>query len=343
MKAIQTIYKGRRFRSRLEAKWAIFFDAIDVGWEYETEGFEIGTVKYLTDFKLSSFGKNKVDLFIEIKPNRPSEQEILKCYKVATSTGTDMVMICGTPGLPEFSDISDNWNLKSGYIAIHFPAVMSFKTGDEPTPFDVWKSTCRFSLFQTFHDGYDLDIGPIYFYLNEDDNIVSYNALSEINEEINQNFKLYGLTPFGKFIPSQYFSSGSGRTMVHDRLIYGYQIATGARFEHDEFNQKIVERFYNELDLIPFKRVYKSEENSYSLYFDTAKKIFVSRKSKESKPDNTFCLIREAPKLVIKQFVVNFPENNRTDDKEKIRQLWNGFLFRYGLRQKGMQLKRKIT
>jgi len=39
--AIETRYKGYRFRSRLEARWAVFFDALGVIWEYEKEGFEV--------------------------------------------------------------------------------------------------------------------------------------------------------------------------------------------------------------------------------------------------------------------------------------------------------------
>lgn len=51
IKAIETEYKGYRFRSRLEARWAIFFDACNMEWEYEPEGFyfEDG-VQYLPDF-----------------------------------------------------------------------------------------------------------------------------------------------------------------------------------------------------------------------------------------------------------------------------------------------------
>lgn len=41
IKAIETGYKGFRFRSRLEARWAIFFDVLDVPWEYEPEGFDL--------------------------------------------------------------------------------------------------------------------------------------------------------------------------------------------------------------------------------------------------------------------------------------------------------------
>ena len=41
IKAIETSYKGYRFRSRLEARWGVFFDALDIKWEYESEGFDL--------------------------------------------------------------------------------------------------------------------------------------------------------------------------------------------------------------------------------------------------------------------------------------------------------------
>lgn len=53
LKAIETHYKGYRFRSRLEARWAVFFDNIGLEWVYEPEGFELGDgVRYLPDFKI---------------------------------------------------------------------------------------------------------------------------------------------------------------------------------------------------------------------------------------------------------------------------------------------------
>lgn len=41
IKAIETRYKGYRFRSRHEARWAVLFDALDIKWEYELEGYEL--------------------------------------------------------------------------------------------------------------------------------------------------------------------------------------------------------------------------------------------------------------------------------------------------------------
>ena len=51
LKPIPTVYKGYRFRSRLEARWAVFFDACGAKWEYEPEGFDLGNgIYYLPDF-----------------------------------------------------------------------------------------------------------------------------------------------------------------------------------------------------------------------------------------------------------------------------------------------------
>ena len=53
IKAIPTIYKGYRMRSRLEARWAAFFDALGIPWRYETEGLTLSDgTQYLPDFYL---------------------------------------------------------------------------------------------------------------------------------------------------------------------------------------------------------------------------------------------------------------------------------------------------
>ena len=74
IKAIETYYNGYRFRSRLEARWAVFFDAVGIRYEYEHEGFEMGGVKYLPDFYLPD-----ADRWIEIKGKKLSKDEVEKC------------------------------------------------------------------------------------------------------------------------------------------------------------------------------------------------------------------------------------------------------------------------
>ena len=50
--AIETAYKGYRFRSRLEARWAMFFDLTGVPWVYEPECLKVDGEAYLPDFLL---------------------------------------------------------------------------------------------------------------------------------------------------------------------------------------------------------------------------------------------------------------------------------------------------
>jgi hypothetical protein len=79
IKAIETIFKGYRFRSRLEARWTIVFDALGIKWEYEMEGFVLSNKeKYLPDFYLPQF-----DCFAEVKPKVLSEEEFIKCSLLA--------------------------------------------------------------------------------------------------------------------------------------------------------------------------------------------------------------------------------------------------------------------
>jgi len=53
VKAIETRYAGCRFRSRLEARWAVFFDRLNIPWEYEPQGYTLSNGRnYLPDFFL---------------------------------------------------------------------------------------------------------------------------------------------------------------------------------------------------------------------------------------------------------------------------------------------------
>lgn len=49
---LETRYAGCRFRSRLEARWAVFFNSLEIPWQYEPQGFQIGEEAYLPDFYL---------------------------------------------------------------------------------------------------------------------------------------------------------------------------------------------------------------------------------------------------------------------------------------------------
>jgi hypothetical protein len=65
--AIPTEYNGVRFRSRLEAKWASFFDRCEWRWSYEPNDFD----GYIPDFLLHF----RVPVFVEVKPLQWDESE----------------------------------------------------------------------------------------------------------------------------------------------------------------------------------------------------------------------------------------------------------------------------
>ena len=73
-KAIKTNYDGCRFRSRLEARWAVFLNEIQVDWDYEPEGFlvNVGNAKlpWLPDFRLEN------GQLVEVKGDLNEEQMV---------------------------------------------------------------------------------------------------------------------------------------------------------------------------------------------------------------------------------------------------------------------------
>jgi len=71
IKPIETAYNGYLFRSRLEARWAVFFDELGIKYEYEPEGFDLGEHGwYLPDFWLP-----ENNIWVEIKPKNNQNQK----------------------------------------------------------------------------------------------------------------------------------------------------------------------------------------------------------------------------------------------------------------------------
>ena len=94
IKSIETVYNGYRFRSRLEARWAVFFDAMGIKYEYEMEGFDLGDgVYYLPDFYLPD-----LDVFVEVKPTKEIAPEIEAKINKFCGKDKNLLLIMGTPG-----------------------------------------------------------------------------------------------------------------------------------------------------------------------------------------------------------------------------------------------------
>lgn len=93
---IPTIYRGHHFRSRLEARWAVFFDLIDIPWSYEDEGFDLDGTRYLPDFWLPNVRihlNTEPGIFFEVKGVAPYGD---KPERLAAASGRDVFVAVGT-------------------------------------------------------------------------------------------------------------------------------------------------------------------------------------------------------------------------------------------------------
>lgn len=74
-KGIPTKYRGRQYRSRLEARWAAMFDML--GWKYEYEPFDLNG--WIPDFVI-----NGIDYFslVEVKPITFYDSNVYKKYRL---------------------------------------------------------------------------------------------------------------------------------------------------------------------------------------------------------------------------------------------------------------------
>jgi hypothetical protein len=86
MKSIETAAFGRLFRSRLEARVACFFSYLQVEWEYEPEGFELPSGRYLPDFKVYYHDRLNDWYWVECKPTNPADREIVLARELANES-----------------------------------------------------------------------------------------------------------------------------------------------------------------------------------------------------------------------------------------------------------------
>lgn len=146
IKAIETKYKGYRFRSRLEARWAVFFDAMGVDWEYEPEGFDLGHgLKYLPDFLVS--GKYYVEVKGGMKNGiEPGTEDKRKIMHFADQLPTEMELLAvgDIPELGKEHLIFRIWKQPYKHVAGHilvgnFCFWNGFAGLIEDAPRDLWR------------------------------------------------------------------------------------------------------------------------------------------------------------------------------------------------------------
>jgi len=115
--AIETVWRGYRFRSRLEARWAVFFDTLGLPWEYEPEGFELGDgLRYLPDFRVQYPGRGADEVhweWFEVKSDlrHISQDEWAKLVAFGDVTVLD--------GAPDLRMYGQPWDLLETVGGVH--------------------------------------------------------------------------------------------------------------------------------------------------------------------------------------------------------------------------------
>jgi hypothetical protein len=101
-RAIETRYNGNKYRSRLEARWAVFMDNLGIEYRYEYEGYDLDGLWYLPDFWLPA-----LEMWIEVKPGDPSPGDLEKIRRLTmASSESPVVLFMDVPGQHQISVFS---------------------------------------------------------------------------------------------------------------------------------------------------------------------------------------------------------------------------------------------
>lgn len=104
--AIPTRYKGYTFRSRTEARWGVFYDALPIRFEYEPEGLMLPNGQlYLPDFYLPDF-----KWFCEVKPSDGILEVEDKAKRFGLNGSVDVLFLVGPPDFKAYRGISGGYD-----------------------------------------------------------------------------------------------------------------------------------------------------------------------------------------------------------------------------------------
>lgn len=123
---IETGYGHYVFSSRLEARWAVYFDNLGVDYYYEDWWFELPSRKYKPDFWIEDEYSGKL-LWLEIKPSYPTESEIKVMLELFEATGENGIILYGK--IPKPSQHIE-YNFAPGVGIIEFEGFWDEEIGD---------------------------------------------------------------------------------------------------------------------------------------------------------------------------------------------------------------------
>lgn len=91
-------YCGVKFRSTLEARYALLFDLIQLKWQYEPRLFWVEPHWYLPDFYFPSLG-----VWGEVKPKNLNAVEMEKAIGLTRVTRQRIILLVGLPQIGPYN------------------------------------------------------------------------------------------------------------------------------------------------------------------------------------------------------------------------------------------------
>lgn len=155
IKAKPTTYKGIKFRSKLEAQWAAFFDLVNIKWLYEPEKFN----QWEPDFLI--YGQKPI--YVEVKPFLTEDiitEYKVKCRDIYRSPDAHVILITTPIGSP-IEDIltGETTHYSDDMPPIGVELLYFFDESDETGycedgyDFIFWKDNFDFSCYTDSWDG----------------------------------------------------------------------------------------------------------------------------------------------------------------------------------------------
>jgi hypothetical protein len=227
LKAIETVYDGYRFRSRLEARWAVFFKTLGVKYEYEKEGFELGgDVRYLPDFWLP-----EQKCWVEIKGQNPTQEEHEKCFELMNCVNPKgkrdephVYLFAGDIPLPDIQGSKSSWSAYGYDYSVCPPHLLDFCGWTE----------CPFCHMVDITAGGTIEDLPCrcekkYIRIGAIDDILGDTFIGEVTIGTEQR-------EAHRYMEHNYIKKRMSFLFWGDtpRLIAAYTAARQARFEHGE-------------------------------------------------------------------------------------------------------------
>lgn len=221
---IETHYAGYRFRSRLEARWAVFFDYLNIPWDYEPQGYLIDGKPYLPDFLL--YPNTDRAFWFEVKGVCPTGEELAKAQGLATGTKQVVYVYYAKPELPapDLSHITDTNDFygPEQWGWINDLGWMKYKPG--PADWELDLKPTAFRLGPPFKGKVHEPKSGFWWWM---DCPFCGNVVLKLHGQV-------GVCPqhhVGDWVDEELYPRFAHHT---DRLQQAYRAARSARFEHGE-------------------------------------------------------------------------------------------------------------